>query len=798
MTLPLIQIFFSLILLLLWFFLVNLKEKYLELDLKGWGEMCLGIFLIFLGSLLELAGNIPELEKYFFSGNTSWAEFGKIALYIVGIVLVSYSPLNWLPSILEARKKFKKENLKATEISSFLAELNKSESRVEAKDQISSILEFTIAYLSKEMKADSGAIFLSQPTDNELILVQSQGLSVETVENLKNIKTDSGILFRCLKDKTVETSGELLNSDRKLALALKDDNLESCICIPILSQEEVLGAAALFSRNKYYFEKPDTGILLELSAALGEKVHNFRRIKGLELKEKELKIAREKEKFHRLIAEDLIKATVEEVLSRVAKAGSEIFHPCDCKIYLLEKDSLQLKASSASGTSGEKVCSYISDWLWESLRKGELIFLSEDESQELREKGLKMVVAASIGNGRDSFGVIVLECMTGREPFSSEELDFLGTLAFQATEALKSSSLSKELEQKDNLINSILDSVEDRITIYDKELRVIKMNKAGLRFLNLSEDDVLGKNCVEMLYNQNQPEACPGYLSLKEKKPIFQEIKLSKENSGEKGFLKIWANPLLDEGGEVQMVVEYVKFVEAQEPLSAVDAGKKEVPREFFNDLNNILAGILGNAELIMFQLKPYKDFATDMVADQISTIEELVIKGSKLIREVKGEIEEVPEKKQITTRETITEEEKKKEERLNILAIDDQKIIRDLLESIFQGLGHDIKVASSGKEGLAFFQQDGFDLVITDLGMPEMSGWEVSQRVKEIRKETPVVMITGWGVSFDSEKIKEFGVDYLLPKPFKVEQLSKLIEQIRDEKLKQIIEKKSHRGSEK
>ena len=64
MSLPLIQIFFSLILLLLWFFLVNLREKYLELDLKGWGEMSLGVFLIFLGSLLELGGNIPELEIY--------------------------------------------------------------------------------------------------------------------------------------------------------------------------------------------------------------------------------------------------------------------------------------------------------------------------------------------------------------------------------------------------------------------------------------------------------------------------------------------------------------------------------------------------------------------------------------------------------------------------------------------------------------------------------------------------------------------------------------------------------------
>jgi PAS domain S-box-containing protein len=789
MTLPLIQIFFSLILLLLWFFLVNLREKYLELNLKGWGEMSLGVFLIFLGSLLELGGNIPELQKYLFIGSTSWGEFGKIALYVVGIVLVSYSPLNWLPSILGARDKFKKKSSKSTEVNSFSLELNKYSVQVETGGKINSMWDFVLAHLSRELKADFGAIFLLQSSPPELTLTRSLGLSSETLENLKNIKIDSGILSRCVKERTVEIAGEIPNSDHKLAFALREDNLESVISIPILVQDEVLGAAALFSKNKYHFEHTDTDLLLELSAALGEKIQDFQRIGELELKERELKIAREKEKFHRLIAEDLIKATAEDVLSRVAKAGAEIFHPCDCKIYLWEKDSLRLKASSASGTSGEEVCSYISDWLWKSLSKGELIFLSEDESQELREKGLTMVVAAPLVNGKESLGVIVLECMTGREPFSSSELDFFGTLAFEATEALKNLSLSKSLEHKDNLIDSILDSVEDRITIYDKELRVTKMNKAGLRFLNLSEEEVVGRSCFEIIYPQCQPEVCPGYLSLKEKKPIFQQIKLSKENSGEEGLLKVWAYPLLDENGEVQIVVEYAKFVQAQEPLPIIDSGKKEVPKEFFNDLNNILAGILGNAELIMFQLKPYKDFATDMVADQIGTIEELVIKGSKLIREVKGEIEEVPEKKQITTRETITEEEKKKEERLNILAIDDQKIIRDLLESIFQGLGHDIKVVSSGKEGLALFQQDGFDLVITDLGMPEMSGWEVSQKVKEIRKETPVMMITGWGVSFDSEKIREFGVDYLLPKPFKVEQLSKLIEQIRDEKLRKRIQ---------
>ncbi|HVP36033.1 MAG TPA: response regulator [Terriglobales bacterium] len=789
MNLPLIQIFFSLILLLLWFFLVNLKEKYLEFNLKGWGEMSLGVFLIFLGSLLELGGNSPELQRYLFIGNTSWGELGKISLYVAGIILVSYSPLNWLPSILESRRNFRKENLRSAETGFFSKVLEESASQVESRDKINSILDFTLSYLSKELTADSGTVFLFQNSPQELALTRSQGLLPETLENLKNSKIEFAILSRCIRNKMVVTAGEILNSDHKLAYALREDDLESVICIPILGQDEVLGAAVFFSKNRYHFEHADTSLLLELSASLGKKVQDFRKIENLDRIETELKIAREKEKFHRLIAEDLIKASPDDVLLRIVKAGAEIFHPCSCKIYLRDKDFLRLRSSSDSSTPEEEVCPYINNWLWESLNKGELIFLSPDESKELREKGLSMAVAAPLMKGYKSSGVIVLECTSSREPFSSLEFDFLGTLALEASEALKNLSWNKSLECKDSLIDSILDSVEDRITLYDKELKVIKINKAGLRFLDLTIDEVVGKSCHEIIYAKTLPEACPGYLSLKEKKPIFQQIRLSDNNSNRERALKIWAYPLLDENGEVLMVVEYAKLVEAQESPPTADAGKKEVPREFFNDLNNILAGILGNAELIMFQLKPYKDFATDMVADQIGTIEELVVRGSKLIREVKGEIEELPEKKQVTAERAPIEEEKKKE-RLNILAIDDQKIIRDLLESILQGLGHDIKVASSGKEGLVLFQQNGFDLVITDLGMPEMSGWEVSQRVKEIRKETPVVMITGWGVSFESEKIKEFGVDYLLPKPFKVEQLSKLIEEIREEKLKNKIEK--------
>jgi len=112
------------------------------------------------------------------------------------------------------------------------------------------------------------------------------------------------------------------------------------------------------------------------------------------------------------------------------------------------------------------------------------------------------------------------------------------------------------------------------------------------------------------------------------------------------------------------------------------------------------------------------------------------------------------------------------------MLAIDDQQIIRELLESMLEGLGYQAVVASSGAEALNLFKKKDFDLVLTDLGMPGMSGWEVSRMIKRLRKEVPVILFTGLGVVPNPEQMKEYGIDYFLTKPFKVEKLDQLIKE--------------------
>jgi len=101
------------------------------------------------------------------------------------------------------------------------------------------------------------------------------------------------------------------------------------------------------------------------------------------------------------------------------------------------------------------------------------------------------------------------------------------------------------------------------------------------------------------------------------------------------------------------------------------------------------------------------------------------------------------------------------------ILVIDDEEGVRDVLGRIFQDEGHRVVLAETPRKGLEEFKQDNFDLVLTDLGMPEMSGWELAKKMKEIDPSVPVGLITGWAVATPKEKMKEKGVDFVLSKPF-------------------------------
>ncbi len=117
---------------------------------------------------------------------------------------------------------------------------------------------------------------------------------------------------------------------------------------------------------------------------------------------------------------------------------------------------------------------------------------------------------------------------------------------------------------------------------------------------------------------------------------------------------------------------------------------------------------------------------------------------------------------------------------KVNILLVDDDPEVSEVLELMLAQIGHEVTVVAQGQEAIALFEQSDYDLVITDLGMPDISGWEVAKAVKEKRPETPVVLITGWGIQLDSEEMSRSGIEGVIAKPFSkqalVDQLARVL----------------------
>src|SRR5262249_21731684 len=105
---------------------------------------------------------------------------------------------------------------------------------------------------------------------------------------------------------------------------------------------------------------------------------------------------------------------------------------------------------------------------------------------------------------------------------------------------------------------------------------------------------------------------------------------------------------------------------------------------------------------------------------------------------------------------------------------IDDEADVRELVADVLASHGHQITVAGGGREGLARFETGNYDVVLTDLGMPDCDGWGVARAVKSSRADVPVLLLTGWGDATDPSADKL--VDGILKKPFGLDELASAV----------------------
>ena len=118
-------------------------------------------------------------------------------------------------------------------------------------------------------------------------------------------------------------------------------------------------------------------------------------------------------------------------------------------------------------------------------------------------------------------------------------------------------------------------------------------------------------------------------------------------------------------------------------------------------------------------------------------------------------------------------------ERKARILIVEDEEEVRKLLSDILAIGEHQVEVAANGTQGLEIFERGSFDLVFTDLGMPDMSGWEVAKKIKATNEKVPVVLVTGWNVEIQDDEKRNNHVDKVIQKPFQVDQVLDSVQEV-------------------
>ncbi len=115
-------------------------------------------------------------------------------------------------------------------------------------------------------------------------------------------------------------------------------------------------------------------------------------------------------------------------------------------------------------------------------------------------------------------------------------------------------------------------------------------------------------------------------------------------------------------------------------------------------------------------------------------------------------------------------------EGKVKVLLIEDDEDLQGVLVDMLSEKGYEVKVACSGTEGMSLMKLDKYDVIITDLGISGMTGWDFAEGAKEINPRIPVILVTGWGDQILTQEAKDLGVEVVLSKPIKRENLERAI----------------------
>jgi CheY-like chemotaxis protein len=107
----------------------------------------------------------------------------------------------------------------------------------------------------------------------------------------------------------------------------------------------------------------------------------------------------------------------------------------------------------------------------------------------------------------------------------------------------------------------------------------------------------------------------------------------------------------------------------------------------------------------------------------------------------------------------------------VRVLVVDDETAVREVLREALEAEGCEVIVAESGEMALKLYDDDAgkLDVVFTDIGMPEMSGWELASEIRKRSETIALAIVSGWADAISCDARQAIKADWVVSKPFDI-----------------------------
>jgi len=648
--------------------------------------------------------------------------------------------------------------------------------------------------LLEETNAENCSLMLKDPDSDKLVLKVAKGREDESSNYFEKLK-DSNIFFSIGEGIAGKVALEgkpiLINdvrSDKRFDHSRKTNfPISSLLCCPFISQQQVLGIINLSNSQPYAFNDNDVRVMSIFSDFATSIFNSSISYKKVKESEEKFRTIFEGSRDAILIIDPISRKIIDcnkQTKDWLGYSKKELLH-MNHILEILSRDHDKWTIQHVNKVI-KKARKEIVDEI-PFLRKDGNIRIGETKITTIRYQGRSLIL-------------LCIRDITEREEmeeklFQTEKFSALGKL---------SGGIAHDF-------NNILAAILGRVQLLNRSLGDIPTKEWSGSMANLKRGlEIIEKATLD---GKEILHRLQGFYRVRRDDKNFSQINLNKVVNHALEFTRVkWKD-------EAELKGIKYKIQKELSPLPYISGCSTELREVMINLINNALDAMPKGGKIKIETLME-DSYIKIMLQDNGIGISEAIknkifdpfftTKGHQssglglsvsygIIKRHKGEIIVNSMEGQGTTfaikipllkKEEKQKEKKKKEKReksktksiesknANILVIEDEDEVRSVLFDILTSHGHKVLTASQGNKGIELFKKNNFDMVLTDLGMPGISGWQVAREVKRINPRVPVGIITGWQIQMEESMVKERGVDIIVNKPFRIEQVLKLVQE--------------------